>query len=132
MDDAEATLTMAIIRTAELFVLPQECRRPGRGWSRDAQTEAELQAAAYVMHEAGQCLKTDTRHAQLQGTVRYAYVCMVITYSKSSMDQSGKVGNPARGQLNRETEYFLVSRDRFGYPVPRPPAQLHTQAEAGA
>ena len=29
------------------------------------------------------------------------YVCMVITYSKS-MDQPGKVANPARGQLNRE------------------------------
>ena len=30
---------------------------------------------------------------------------MVITYSKS-MDQLGKVANPARGQLNREKEYF--------------------------
>ena len=29
------------------------------------------------------------------------YVCMVITYSKS-MDQPGKVANPARDQLNRE------------------------------
>ena len=29
------------------------------------------------------------------------------TYSKS-MDQPGKVGNPARGQLNRENEYFPV------------------------
>ena len=29
------------------------------------------------------------------------YVCMVFTYSKS-MDQPGKVANPARGQLNRE------------------------------
>ena len=34
-------------------------------------------------------------------------VCMVITYSKS-MDQPGKVANPARGQLNRENEQFLV------------------------
>ena len=25
-----------------------------------------------------------------------------------SMDQPGKVANPARGQLNRENEYFLV------------------------
>ena len=31
-------------------------------------------------------------------------------YSKS-MDQPGKVANPARGQLNRENEYFPV-RDR--------------------
>ena len=35
------------------------------------------------------------------------YVCMAITYSKS-MGQPGKVANPARGQLNRENEYFPV------------------------
>ena len=39
------------------------------------------------------------------------YVCMyafmVITCSKS-MDQPGKVANPARGQLNKENEYFPV------------------------
>ena len=29
------------------------------------------------------------------------------TYSKI-MDQPGKVANPARGQLNRESEYFPV------------------------
>ena len=35
-------------------------------------------------------------------------VCiMVITYSKS-MDQPGKVTNPARSQLNRENEHFPV------------------------
>ena len=34
-------------------------------------------------------------------------LCMVIKYSKS-MDQPGKVANPARGQLNRENEYFPV------------------------
>ena len=33
---------------------------------------------------------------------------MVITYSKSSMDQPDKVANPARGQLNKENEYFSV------------------------
>ena len=32
--------------------------------------------------------------------------CVVITYSKSK-DQPGKVANPARGQLNRENEYFF-------------------------
>ena len=36
------------------------------------------------------------------------FVCVVITYSKS-IDQPGKVTNPARGQLNRENEYFPVS-----------------------
>ena len=36
-------------------------------------------------------------------------VCMYShTYSKS-MDQPGEVANPARGQLNRENEYFPVS-----------------------
>ena len=35
------------------------------------------------------------------------YVRMVITYSKSK-GQPGKVANPARGQLNRENEYFPV------------------------
>ena len=35
------------------------------------------------------------------------YVCMVITYSKS-IDEPGKVANPAHGQLNRENGYFLV------------------------
>ena len=35
--------------------------------------------------------------------------CIVYghTYSKS-MDQPGKVVNPARGQLNKENEYFPV------------------------
>ena len=67
------------------------------------------------------------------------YLCMVITYSKS-MDQPGKVANPARGQLNRENDILLspcvpenlVSRDEFSRPVPRQPAHLHTQAESGA
>ena len=35
------------------------------------------------------------------------YVCMAITYSKS-MHHPGKVANPARGQLNRENQYFLL------------------------
>ena len=56
------------------------------------------------------------------------------------MDQPGKVANPARGQLNRESNIplspcvpeNLVSRDGFSRPVPRQPAHLHTQAESGA
>ena len=63
-----------------------------------------------------------------------ATVCMV-TYRKS-MDQPGKVANPARGQMNISRSAFvpenLVSRDGFGSPVPRQPAHLHTQAESGA
>ena len=45
------------------------------------------------------------------------YVCMVIAYSKS-MDQPGKVANPARGQLNRENEYSSVPVIRFQPYVP--------------
>ena len=35
------------------------------------------------------------------------YVCMVITYRKGK-DQTSKVANPARRQLNRKNEYFPV------------------------
>ena len=56
-------------------------------------------------------------------------LCRVITCSKS-MDQPGKVANPARGQLNREMDISLspfapenlVSRDGFGRPLPCQPA----------
>ena len=34
-------------------------------------------------------------------------VCMLITFSKNQ-DQPGKVASPARGQLNRENENFLL------------------------
>ena len=63
------------------------------------------------------------------------------TYSKS-MDQPGKVANPARGQMNRENKTNislsafapenLVTRDGFGRPVPRQPAHLLTQVQSGA
>jgi hypothetical protein len=57
-----------------------------------------------------------------------------------SMDQPGKVANPARGHLNREKNIplslyvpeNLVSRDEFSRPVPRQPAHLHTQTESDA
>ena len=59
------------------------------------------------------------------------------TYSKS-MGRPGKPANPSRGQLNREilislssfAPENLVSRGRFGSPVPRQPNHLHTQAES--
>ena len=68
------------------------------------------------------------------------YVCMYGHHIYQSMDQPGKVANPARGQLNRENDIplslcvpeNLVSRDGFSRPVPRQPAHLHTQAESGA
>ena len=60
---------------------------------------------------------------------------MALTYGKGK-NQSGKVANPARGQLNREMSSslspfapeHLVSRDGFGSPIPRQPVHLHTQA----
>ena len=70
----------------------------------------------------------------------YRLVCMYGHRYSKSMDQPGKVANPARGQLNREMNIslstfapeILISRDGFSSPVPRQPAHLHTQAESGA
>ena len=61
----------------------------------------------------------------------YGHTC------SKSMNQPGKVANPARGQLNRKKYIYLspfapenlVSRDGFGGPVP---AHLHTQAQYDA
>ena len=39
--------------------------------------------------------------------IRKPYVCMVVTYSKGK-DHPGKVANPARGQLHRENDFFIV------------------------
>ena len=72
VDDVEAAFAAAILLTAELVITPQERRRRGRGWSGDAQTEAELQTVTDAMHAAWQCLKTDTRDAQLRKAVRKA------------------------------------------------------------
>ena len=87
-----------------------------------------------------------TRSLTVLSSFTVWYVCMVITYMvtyilySKSLDQPGKVANPARGQLNREMNISLsafapenlVSRDGFGSPVPRQPAHLHTQAESDA
>ena len=72
VDDVEAAFAAAIMRTTELVIPPQERRRPGRGWSGDAQTEAELQTATNAMQAAWKRLKTDTRDAQLRRAVRKA------------------------------------------------------------
>ena len=56
------------------------------------------------------------------------YVCMCDHHLKPSMDQPGKVANPARGRVKRGKLLFslsplapgnLVSRDGFGRPLPR-------------
>ena len=72
VNDVEAAFGAAIMGTAELVIPHQERRRPRRGWSGDAQTETELQAATDAMHEAWQPLKMDTRNAQLRIAVRKA------------------------------------------------------------
>ena len=72
VDDVEAAFAAAIMRTAELVIPPQEQRKPGRGWSGDARTKAELQAATDTMHTASQHLKMGTRDAQLRRAVRKA------------------------------------------------------------
>ena len=72
VDDVEAAFATAIMRTAELVIPPQERRRSGRGWSGNARTEAELQAAIHAMYTAWQRLKMDTRDAQLRRAVRKA------------------------------------------------------------
>ena len=72
VDDLETAFAAAIMRTAELVVPSQEQRGPGRGWSGDAQTEAELQTATDAMHAEWQRLKTDTRDAQLRKAARKA------------------------------------------------------------
>ena len=70
--------------------------------------------------------------------------CMYGHHVQQSMDQPGKVANPARGQLNREmsgkinislspfVRGNLISRDGFGRPFPRQPAHSPYQAEHGA
>ena len=70
VDDVEAAFTAVIMRTAEFVIPPQERRRPGRGWSGDAQTEAELQAATDAKHTAWQRLKMYKRNAQLRWAFR--------------------------------------------------------------
>ena len=52
------------------------------------------------------------------------YVLYGHTYSKS-MDQPGKVANPARGRLNRKNEY----KDRSISPVPLFPTLSHRNLE---
>ena len=54
---------------------------------------------------------------------------MYSQHFQQGMDQPGMVTNPGRGQLNRDFFFYLflfapenlVSRDRFGRPVPRQP-----------
>ena len=55
------------------------------------------------------------------------HACIVGTLSRVWIIRVMMAANPARGQLNRENDFFLspfvpenlVSRDEFGRPVPR-------------
>ena len=81
MDGVEAASAAAIMRTSELAMPPQERRRPGQGWSGNAQTEAELQAATDAIHAAWQRLKMDTKDAQLRRALRHACSWLKIVRS---------------------------------------------------
>ena len=96
VDDVEAAFAAAIMQTAELMIPPQKRRRPGRGWSGDARTEAELQAATDAMHTAWQRLKMNTRDAQLRRAVRKACKWLkrvrsvAVVFSSSATSLSGR------------------------------------------
>ena len=59
----------------------------------------------------------------------YVLLCIISTFSRVSINQSGVVANPARGHLNEGNEFSLspfapenlVSRERFGCSIPRQP-----------
>ena len=72
MNDVEVAFTAAIMRAAKVAIPPRERRRPGRGWSGDAQTEAELQVVTDAKHVGWQRLKMDNRDVQLWRAVRHA------------------------------------------------------------
>ena len=82
VDDVEAAFAAVIMRTAGLVIPVQKRRRPGRGWSGDAQTKVELQTATDAIHAAWQRLKTDTRDAHLRKAVRKA--CNWLTRVRSA------------------------------------------------
>ena len=67
------TLAICVTIQGSLLLYMHICvTTAGRGWSRDARTEAELQAATDAMHTAWQRLRVDTRDAQLRRAVRKA------------------------------------------------------------
>ena len=122
---------------------PERCRGHGGGGSA---TGAAVKAATGAAVEAATGAEAKvTAAAVCCGSVRGAtevavHRSLILKYGHhiyQSMDQPGKVANPARGQLNNIplspcVPENLVSRDGFSRPVPRQPADLHTQAESGA
>ena len=74
---------------------------------------APAQALALANAAAG-CLQASfSLSAEVMSRVERTYllqndVCMYDHTCSKNMDQPGKVANPARGQLNRENEYFPV------------------------
>ena len=69
---------------------------------------------------------------RLYSTVQYSTVCLFVSHLRSmglnvllyghtyikSMDEPGKVANPARGQLNRENKYYRLPIPLFFVPSP--------------
>ena len=68
------------------------------------------------------------------------YVCINITYRKKRINRVrlpilfviSLIGTIIISLSPFASPEILVSRDGFGSPVPRQPAQLHTLAESGA
>ena len=69
-----------------------------------------MQADSRTINSTVQLVQYNSIHFILQYTGGM-YVCMVITYSKGK-DQSGKVANPARGQLDKDF-FFPHLRSRL-------------------
>ena len=107
VDDVEAASAAAIMRTAELVIPPHERRRVGRGWSGDARTEAELQAAADAMHTAWQRLKMDTRDAQLRRAARKVYNWLKRVRSAESFVSSSATYIELEKQLRMGDQHGL-------------------------
>ena len=72
VDEVEAEFTAAIMRTAEIVMPLKERKRPGRGWSGDAETQAELSVVETAMHTAWRNLKENTKDTALRRAVRQA------------------------------------------------------------
>ena len=72
VDAQEPAFTTAVLQTAAALVPRQKRTTLGRGWSGDAQTEAELRRALDERRMAWLRLESDKRNSQLRREVRRA------------------------------------------------------------
>ena len=69
VDDVETAFTTAILQTAERVAPPRAPRLLGRGWSRDAQADAEISMATAARRAAWKQQRADTQGSQLKRAV---------------------------------------------------------------